>query len=358
MKTYQKKTLRRFLIKLAIFMCLSALIFASLFFSSFIERVINNTGFFASSEFLNSTFSVHYIDVGQGDCTYINVGDKSIVIDAGTKDSSKNIIRYLNNLNLYQNSKIDYLILTHTDSDHIGGAEELLDYFEFENIYRPKLYSNYEVQNNLNVENFNVDNSILWANTTAKILNETEKVFYSFSGEGFSSNNFEFDFYSPFENNVQNSNDYSPIMMLNVGERKFMFMGDASAEVENEFLLNYSVEITNNYFDCDVLKIAHHGSKNSSSKAFLDVIKPEISIISCGLENTYGHPSNEVINNLNDINCKVLRTDTMGSIVVFDNQNVLGLKSGFNFITSIYFEWWFFVVSFEVILAFVLFIKI
>lgn len=358
MKEYQRKNLKRFLIKLAIFVCLSALIFASLFFSAPIERFLNGNQFFASTEFLNSKFSVHYIDVGQGDCTFIKVGDKSIMIDTGTKDSAKNIARYLNNLNFVSGSKIDYLILTHTDSDHIGGAEYLFDYFKFENIFRPKVYSSFEVKNNLNIQDFNVEQSLLWSVVTEKLIEETANIFYSFAGEEIVFSDFELRFYSPFENNLADSNDYSPIMVLKVNDKKFMFMGDASAQIESEFLLEYSQEIYENFFDCDVLKVAHHGSKNSSTQAFLNAVKPEFAIISCGLENSYGHPSNEVINNLEKLDCDIFRTDTMGSVVVFEDGSKICTQSGFYFITNIYFEWWVFVVSFEIILGFVMFFKI
>ena len=358
MKNYKQKTLKIFLIKLAIFVCLSALIFASLFFSTSIERFLNGTQFFASTEFVNSSYSVHYIDVGQGDCSFIKVGDKCIMIDAGTKDSAKNITRYLNQLNYFSGDKIDYLILTHTDSDHIGGAEHLLDYFKFENIYRPKVYSSFEVENNLNTQDFNTDTSLLWSNVTQKILVENANIFYSFRGESIIHNDFKINFYSPFKNKIENSNDYSPIIMLEVSGKKFIFMGDASAQIENEFLLEYSQEIYENLFDCDILKVAHHGSKNSSTQAFLNAVKPEFAIVSCGLENSYGHPSNEVINNLENINCNIFRTDTMGSVVAYESDAEICFESGFNFITSIYFEWWVFVVSFEIILVFVLFFKI
>jgi len=358
MKIYQKKNLKRFLIKLAIFMCLSALIFASLFFSKPIEKVLNNTQFFSSNEFLSSKFSVHYIDVGQGDCTFIKAGQTSIMIDCGTGDSSKNIIRYLNNFGLNKDSDIDYLILTHSDYDHIGGAADLIDYFNFKNVYRPKLYSNYEVANNKNSENFCVDTSNLWSIVVEKIYNETSNIFYNFDKQNFSADNFRFGFYSPYEICIDDNNDYSSIMMLEVFDKRFMFTGDASSEVENEFLSNYLTQIKQGDFDCDVLKVGHHGSKNSTSKIFLEAISPEVCVVSCGAENNYGHPSNQVINNITEANSKVMRTDTMGSIIVYENDGVLSLKSGFNFVTSIYFEWWTFVVGFEFIFAFLLFIKI
>ncbi|MBQ3047712.1 MAG: MBL fold metallo-hydrolase [Clostridia bacterium] len=358
MKTYQKKNLKRFLIKLAIFMCLSALVFASLFFSQPIESVLNNTQFFVSDLFLSSKFSVHYIDVGQGDCSFIKVDDKTIMIDCGTADSAKNIIRYLNNLGLSKNSKIDYLILTHADLDHVGGACDLLDYYNFENIYRPKLYSNYEVDNNLNLHNYNVNKSKLWSMVVEKVLNETDNNFYCFDKQQFSGDNFKFSFYSPFEDALKNDNDYSPIMVLESFDKKFMFTGDASIEVENEFLSNYLTEAKQGYFDCDVLKVGHHGSEDSTSNLFLDMVNPEVCVISCGLDNIYGHPSNRVIDDISNCNGKIMRTDTMGSIIVYENNGILGLKSGVNYITSIYFEWWMFVICIEVVLAFALFIKI
>ena len=110
-------------------------------------------------------------------------------------------------------------------------------------------------------------------------------------------------------------------------------------------------------FACAVC-VLHITNWSDVTKSFLNAINPEFAVVSCGIDNSFGHPSNEVVNNLIEIDCKILRTDTMGSVVMFENNGDIKAISGFNFVTNIYFEWWIFVVSFELILVFLLFVKI
>lgn len=349
-KDKQKKNLIK---RVCVFAVTCAFLLCSLFFENSINCILNNTSLYLKDDFKNSSLQVHFIDVGQGDCTFIKANDKSIIIDAGTQESGKHIINYLKNLGYTKNSTIDYLILTHTDSDHIGGACQLLDEYKFKNIYIPKMYSTFEIENNLIEEDYNISYSKLWKETSKKIYNEVDKShkYYNFAGESISEKDFKINFYSPTLDQYDNSNDYSPIMILESGNFKFAFVGDASEEVEEQFLLNYEQEILDNIFDCDVLKVAHHGSSSSTTEEFLSALSPEVAVISCSKDNSYNHPSDEVVNRLTNANCKILRTDTMDSIVIYENEDTLSINSGFMDMGGIYIEWKYILISIIIILC-------
>ncbi|MBQ9782155.1 MAG: hypothetical protein IJW26_03125, partial [Clostridia bacterium] len=134
---------------------------------------------------------------------------------------------------------------------------------------------------------------------------------------------YTFDFLTPTKSLTEidedNNNNYSPIVMLEYCGFKMIFTGDAEVKVENEFVNKYKTQTS--YVDCDVLKVGHHGSDTSSSTTFLDLIKPERAVISCGTGNTYGHPHQVTLNNLLSRNCNVYRTDTNGHIVIKVNKD-------------------------------------
>ena len=249
-----------------------------------------------------------------------------------------------------KNDKIDYLILTHTDIDHVGGAVKLLEEFEFLNVYIPKIYSNYEVEQGLNTNDYNVDDSFVWDKISRAIYNEVteEHMFYSFKGEKIELNNFSFDFYMPIKDKLNYSNSYSPIILFNGENFKAMFVGDCGYVDEYSFLNTYSSLVEENFFDCDVLKVGHHGSKDSTTQLFLDAIKPEFSVISVG-KNSYGHPTEEALTRLNNAGSEILRTDLTGSIVIYKQGEKVKYKTNFKFFGTTYFKWWYFVVTFVLV---------
>lgn len=348
----QKKSLKVLYKRACVFLIACALLLFSLFFQNSINCVLNKTSFCLSNNFQNSKLKVHFIDVGQGDCTFMQIGETSIMIDAGTPNSVNHIKNYLNNLGFKKDNNIDFLILTHTDSDHIGGASELLDYFEFENVYRPKAYSSFEVDNNLVEKDYNIFYSNLWREVCEKIYAEVDSnhLFYNFAGECINGEEFKINFYSPTIDKYENSNDYSPIMILQTNSFKFAFVGDASGDVEEQFLIDYEQYVSQSIFDCDVLKVAHHGSSSSTTDKFLKALSPEVAVISCAMDNSYNHPSDEVVNRLSHNNVEILRTDTMDSIVIYEDSNVLNIRSKFMGVGSIYIEWKYIVLSLIVLL--------
>jgi len=244
---------------------------------------------------------VHFISVGQGDAIAINLPDgKVMLIDTGLTSSNVTYTNYIKDkvLNVANDNVIDYLILTHADTDHTGGAMRLIQEFDVENIVLPILNSEIEYyQNLLNCIEINKINCENIGNI--EIFNKNYK-FDFFVGENFST-----------------TNEMSYVVKLMCFGKSFLFTGDISSDVEIQLVEKYG-----DVLDCDILKVAHHGSKYSSCDEFLTVVSPEISVISCGV-NSYGHPTSEAITNILETGSKLYRTDKDGNIAICvgDNYN-------------------------------------
>ena len=229
---------------------------------------------------------VYFLDVGQGDSSLIYSKHKVILIDTGGNDNIKvsdNTIKFLKSTG---KSKINYLVLTHGDYDHMGEAINLVNNFKVEKVI-------------FNCGEFNeLEKDLI------KVLDKKKIPYYSCIKELNIDDNKLY-----FLNNKDygNENDNSSVIYTKLNNYKFLFMGDAGVEVEEDLIEKYNLQ------DIDVLKVGHHGSKTSSSKKFIDEIEPKYSIISVGKNNRYGHPNNEVLNNIKD--SKIYRTDLDGSIM-------------------------------------------
>ena len=263
--------------------------------------------------YLENDFQVTILDVGQGDCIFIKYPNNraNILIDTGgkityqkekwatTKETntitSTKIIPYLKSLGV---TKLDYLILTHGDYDHMGEAINLVN-----NIKIEKVIFNCGEYNDLEKELIKVlDKKKIKYYSCIKELNIDKNKLYFLQTK-------EFD----------NENDNSNVIYTELNGYKFMFMGDASITTEKEILNKYNLP------DIDVLKVGHHGSKTSSSIEFINEINPKYSIISVGKNNRYGHPNDSVLDNLQD--SKVYRTDQYGSIMFKINNDRLKIET-------------------------------
>ena len=238
---------------------------------------------------------VSILNVGQGDSSLIRLKNKNILIDTGGNinyDISKNIlIPYFKSVGI---KKIDYLVLTHGDYDHMGEAINLVENFKVE-----KVIFNCGPYNDLEQE-------------LIKVLDKKKIKYYSCIKELNIDNN---KLYFLQTKEYDNENDNSNVIYSELNVYKFMFMGDASVTTEKEIMNKYNLP------DIDVLKVGHHGSKTSSSKGFINVINPKYSIISVGKNNRYGHPNKEVLENLSK--SKIYRTDQDGSIMFKIKNNKL-----------------------------------
>lgn len=247
-----------------------------------------------TSESINE-FSVHFIDVGQGDCTLVMCGEQSLLIDAGENGHETEVLNYLRTMNI---DKLDYIIATHQHSDHIGGIPEVLEEFEADNIIMPRLTKAQTPTNST----YKAFLSAL-QNSDAKIISAKPGLKYTL-GEA------EFEILGPVTNDCEDINSMSAVTKITYGETSYLVTGDAEKDEELEIIENGSD------LDCDVLRVGHHGSSTSSCKDFLDAVTPEICVISCGADNDYGHPHDKVVKRIANYTDEVYRTDICGSIVM------------------------------------------
>lgn len=235
------------------------------------------------------TLFVHYIDVGQGDATLIVCGEEAMLIDAGDNDKGTELQMYLKSQNV---DSLKYVIGTHPDSDHIGGMDVILTKFDCETALLTE-----EEKDTATYRD--VVDAIRYRNCkrTAPQVNEQ----YALGSAVFT-------ILGPTEL-CGDSNDNSIAILLEHGDNRFYFEGDAS-EKEEAAILETGIDV-----QADVYKTGHHGSKTSTSDELLAQVNPTYAVISAGVGNSYGHPSAEVLNKLRTGHIKVFRTDEQGTIV-------------------------------------------
>lgn len=237
-----------------------------------------------------STFTVHYIDVGQGDAALILCDGKSMLIDGGKPKASNIIYTYLKNQEI---TCLDYIICSHPDDDHIGGLSAPLSNITVKNVYAPnieadiKSYQSFRrktEEQGLTIQHPACDDSFQFGSSTV-------------------------DFLGPVTVSAGDRNNSSIVLKITYGDTSFVFTGDAEREEEQQILdKGYDLSAT-------VLKVGHHGSRNSTTYPFLREIMPEYAVISVGKDNTYGHPTEDVLSKLKDASVKVYRTDMQGNII-------------------------------------------
>ena len=234
---------------------------------------------------------IYFLDVGQGDSALIRYKNKNIIIDTGGSydyDNSDNLVMFYKSVGV---KKIDEMYISHGDLDHIGNAYNITKKIKTENIYINKY-------NETNLE------KELCSNNCKKV------------GEDFNRNMIKV--LNP-SYNMYDENDNSLVIYISINNKNILFMGDSSKEVEYRLMNTYNIG------KIDILKVGHHGSNTSSSKAFIKSIKPKYSVISVGKNNRYGHPNKEVLNNLD--NSKIFRTDEDGSIMFKIKNNELKIET-------------------------------
>lgn len=243
--------------------------------------------------------SVHFIDVGQGDCIFAQMpGGKTMLIDAGSKGDGENIVDYITSIGV---KKIDYVIGTHPHEDHIGGLANVILNFEIGEIYMPRAYANTRVFEDL----------------LAEIDTRGYKISTAAAGESlFGYESVKAEFFAPkAESEYGDLNNYSAVIKLTFDDISFLFTGDAE-DISEEEMLSGSKKMKT-----DVLKVGHHGSESSTCVEFLEAVSPEYAVISCGIDNKYGHPSEETLEKLESV--QLYRTDLDGTIIfITDGKNI------------------------------------
>ena len=255
--------------------------------SAFLARSIKYQQTFDQSKHL----VVHYIDVGQGDATLIQAPNgKTMLIDGSTKDYGDKIVKYIKSLNI---AKLDYVVATHPDADHIGGLIDVVNQLnigEFINSGKSHTTTTYE-QLLTTIYKKNIPYSEPKAGQMISIDSSLKLQVLAVNAK------------------ADDNNDASIVLKLSFNDVSFLFMGDAGTSIESKIASEYNVETT-------ILKAGHHGSSTSSSVSFLRKVKPKVVILSYGAGNEYGHPHKEVTVNISAVNAKVYATARKGTIVV------------------------------------------
>ena len=247
------------------------------------------------------TLAVHYLDVGQGDSVFIELpNSQTMLIDSGENYHGEGIINYINEGG---KSKIDYLIATHPHSDHIGSMSYIVRHMDIGEVYMPKVGTNTKTYESLLESISNKGLKIKSAKAGTSVLKEGD---------------LEINVLAPVTIYEDDLNNCSIILKITYKDRSFLFTGDAEEKEFEEVYLNMSA---------DVLKVAHHGSRTSTTKEILDRINPEIAVISLGADNEYGHPHKSTIKYLNKQECEIYRTDEDHTIKISTDGHSLEVET-------------------------------
>ncbi|MCI6553313.1 MAG: MBL fold metallo-hydrolase [Lachnospiraceae bacterium] len=242
---------------------------------------------------LPSYLTVHFIDVGQGDAALLTCDGEAMLIDAGDNTKGTAVQLYLSKQGV---TSLKYLVLTHPDADHIGGADVIVSKLDIENVlmspYRKDSRTYEELEQALDYRGYqwsvpNVGDTYALGTAAFQILGPNKA--YS------------------------DPNNASLGLLVTYGRTKFLFTGDAEEEAEADMLDNGISPA------CDVYKAGHHGSRTSNSKALLEAARPTYVVVSCGEDNSYGHPHAEPMNSFRSMGVKLFRTDEQGTVVAESN---------------------------------------
>lgn len=247
----------------------------------------------------NSTFEIHFIDVGQADAALVLCDGYAMLIDGGNVADSSRLYTYLKNNNI---SHLDYIIGTHAHEDHIGGLAGALNFASVDTAFCP--VNSYETDAFDNfvhaLEKHNVAITIPTAETTFSLGNASCEIIAV--------------------NTDNEPNNSSIVLRIKYGETSFLFTGDAEREVEQE-ILGHQQDIHST-----LLKVGHHGSDTSTGYVWLREVMPEYAVISVGADNSYGHPTEEVLSRLRDADVKTFRTDLQGDIICTSDGSTVSIQ--------------------------------
>lgn len=288
---------------IALFLCFFAVILTCLEILGVTNwhKVNLFTGAVDGIKIADTDFAVYYLDVGQSDCSIVVCDDKVMVIDTGSYPQTEKIREALYALEVKQ---IDYLVITHQHDDHMSGAEKLMNVYDVKNIIMPALSKE------------NAIHSETYERLLKTIADNKVNPISAQEIEQFNLGSSKINILSP-NKQFKELNNMSIVMRITYGENSFLFQGDAESQVEKSLIYS-DYDLT-----ADVLKLGHHGSKTASSEEYLDAVKPDIAVISCGQGNSYGHPRVTVMEYLVERNIDYYVTAYNGDITIgSDGKNI------------------------------------
>lgn len=241
-----------------------------------------------------SGLEIHYLDVGQGDSTLILCDGHAMLIDAGDNDRGTAVQSYLESQGV---TTLDYVIGTHPDADHIGGLDVVLYKFDCQMVMMPDFEKDTRTYDD-----------VVQTMKQKRYKNTLPEV-----GTVYELGSAVFTIVAPNGEYGDNANDYSVGILLQHGKNRFLFTGDAEEASEADMLEN-GIDL-----EADVFKASHHGSRTANTEEFLQTVDPDYVVISCGQDNSYGHPHAEVMNRLRAMGISVFRTDEQGTIVAYSD---------------------------------------
>lgn len=347
-KNKREKKLQKFVACLVVIIIITVIVLAVFYISNgykfdfgFLKKESESVSVNYSEVDNVRDLKVYFIDIGQGDCIFIELPDgKNMLIDTGEKRNAgkAKIDKYLRD-EKGNKVTIDYCVATHPDSDHIGLMPYVYEQYDVLKSYRPYVCSEnksasalpYELNKGIKIKNssniyYDYITNVNAEQTYWEFFKDDSDFSNGFTGKDGEIYEYTVNFVMPYADNLNDyqyfttPNDFSAVIMLEYADRKILFTGDIEYETgkkgaEQSFIREFSTS-NSAMVDCDVLKVAHHGSDSSTSPEFLSLVKPEYSVISCGLSNKHGHPLNSTLDNLLKCGSDIYRTDLQGTIIL------------------------------------------
>lgn len=250
-----------------------------------------------ATEVVEGTVEIYIFDVGQADCTLIRGEAGNILIDAGDTDTQDEIVETVRSAGV---TELEYVIFTHPDSDHIGGADEIVNGFDIKNVILPE------------IDESDIPTTKVYENMIAAIeAKESINVIAAVSGTEYTIGELKMKLLAPNSDNYSNINDYSVAARFDFGATSFLFTGDALETSEKEMLATYPAS----ELKCTFFQAGHHGAANANTPDFIKAVSPEIVAVSCSKDNKYGHPTSEALEAYASVGATVYRTDELGTMV-------------------------------------------
>lgn len=237
---------------------------------------------------------VHFIDVGQGSSTLIQVGDKGILIDAGEKEYGDYVVDYINSCGI---KELEYVVASHPHSDHIGGINDVIEQYSIGEFIMPELTE------------INIPTTKVYERMINALIERDVDVSAAEVGDRFTMDGVSMEIFGPVEQS-EDLNDMSVICKVTVNGTEVMILGDA----ENPELSSVYNKV-NSDFCADIISMGHHGSRTSIHKSFLNAVDADVAVISCGKDNSYGHPHKEALQYIKNSGMTLYRTDYDGNVV-------------------------------------------
>lgn len=267
-----------------------------------IDKVFEESGLRNTQQTSADKMYVSFIDVGQGNCTLLRCGEKAILVDSGEVGAAQTVINYIKNLGI---DELNCVLVTHPHTDHMGAMTKILYEFKIDDLIMPEIPEEI-IPTNKTYEKF-----------LTAVSDNAGNVIAAKPGETYSYGEMKLEIFAPLRD-YDNLNDMSAVSRISYGDTSVMFTGDATTTVEKDLLkknINYSAT---------VLNVGHHGSKTSSSEAWLRAVNPKYAVICCGVNNDYGHPHSLITKRLEEFGIEYFETDLLGTIVFeSDSKNFI-----------------------------------